>query len=65
MSFFEELKHRNVFRVAMAYAIGSWLIAQIADLVLDSTDAPGEDFRPESRIAYLGHGISRYNQKDS
>jgi len=40
MSFFEELKHRNVFRVAMAYAIGSWLIAQIADLVLDSTSAP-------------------------
>jgi len=40
VSFFEELKHRNVFRVAMAYAIGSWLIAQIADLVLDSTSAP-------------------------
>jgi len=40
MSFFEELKHRNVFRVAAAYAIGSWLLAQIADLVLDSTDAP-------------------------
>ncbi len=40
MSFFEELKHRNVFRVAVAYAIGSWLIAQIADLVLDSTNAP-------------------------
>ena len=40
MSFFEELKHRNVFRVAMAYAIGSWLIAQIADLILDSTSAP-------------------------
>jgi TolB-like protein len=40
VSFFAELKHRNVFRVAMAYAIGSWLIAQIADLVLDSTSAP-------------------------
>ena len=40
MNLFQELKHRNVFRVAAAYAVGSWLLAQIADLVLDSTDAP-------------------------
>jgi len=37
---FEELKRRNVFRVAVPYAIGAWLIAQIADLVLDNTSAP-------------------------
>jgi len=40
LNLFQELKHRNVFRVAAAYAVGSWLLAQIADLVLDSTDAP-------------------------
>ena len=29
MSFFEELKRRNVFRVGIAYLVGAWLLAQI------------------------------------
>jgi len=33
MSFFEELKRRNVFRVGIAYGVASWLLLQIADLV--------------------------------
>ena len=37
---FEELKRRNVFRVAVAYTIGAWLIAQIADIVLNNIGAP-------------------------
>jgi hypothetical protein len=41
MSFFEELKRRNVFRVAVAYGVASWVILQIADLVLDNVEAPG------------------------
>ncbi len=36
MSFFSELKRRNVFRVGFAYLITTWLVAQIADLVLAS-----------------------------
>ncbi|MCZ6561012.1 MAG: hypothetical protein O6931_09030 [Gammaproteobacteria bacterium] len=32
MSFFSELKRRNVFRVGFAYLITAWLVAQIADL---------------------------------
>lgn len=40
MSFFNELKRRNVFRVGIAYLIGSWLLAQIAELILDTFDAP-------------------------
>jgi len=35
-----ELKRRNVFRVTAAYAIVGWLIAQIADLGLESFGAP-------------------------
>ncbi len=31
MSFFEELKRRNVFRVAIAYAVIAWLILQVGD----------------------------------
>jgi TolB-like protein len=40
MSFFAELKRRNVFRVGIAYLIGSWLLAQIAELLLDTFKAP-------------------------
>jgi hypothetical protein len=40
MSLFSELKRRNVFRIATAYAIAAWLLLQIADLVLDNTSAP-------------------------
>lgn len=38
--FFSELKRRNVYKVALAYAITSWLLAQMAGLAADSFDAP-------------------------
>lgn len=40
MSFFNELKRRNVVRVAVAYAVASWVLLQIADLVLENIAAP-------------------------
>jgi len=40
MSFFEELKRRNVIRVGIAYAIAAWLLLQISDLVLQNIAAP-------------------------
>ena len=40
MSFFDELKRRNVFRVGVAYVIIAWLIAQVTELALDSFAAP-------------------------
>lgn len=40
MSLFSELKRRNVFRVAVAYLVAAWVIAQVADLVLDNIGAP-------------------------
>lgn len=40
MSFFKELKRRNVVRVAIAYGVASWVILQIVDLVLDNVEAP-------------------------
>lgn len=39
--FLSELKRRNVFRVGVAYVVFAWLIAQVAELALDSFDAPG------------------------
>ena len=38
--FFEELKRRNVFRVAVAYVVAAWLALQVAELVLDAIEAP-------------------------
>jgi TolB-like protein/tetratricopeptide (TPR) repeat protein len=40
LSFFEELKRRNVFRVGMAYVIAAWVLLQFADLVLENIQAP-------------------------
>ncbi len=40
MSFFEELKRRNVFKVGIAYLVGAWLLIQIVDILLDNTGAP-------------------------
>jgi hypothetical protein len=42
MSLFEELKRRNVIRVGMAYAVASWLLLQLTDIlvpILDLSDS--------------------------
>jgi len=36
----KELRRRHVVRVGGGYALAAWLLAQIADLVLDNFDAP-------------------------
>jgi len=40
MNIFEELKRRNVFRVAISYVVTAWLLLQVVDLVLENIDAP-------------------------
>ena len=40
VNLFKELQRRNVFRVSVAYVISAWLLAQVADLVLDNIGAP-------------------------
>jgi hypothetical protein len=39
-SFFAELKRRNVYKVAVAYAVVSWLLIQAASIFLPAFDAP-------------------------
>jgi TolB-like protein/Flp pilus assembly protein TadD len=41
LSFFNELKRRNVFKVTIAYAVMAWLVMQIADVILNNVEAPG------------------------
>jgi len=40
LSLFNELKRRNVFRVAIAYTVIAWLLAQVADLAFDNFGTP-------------------------
>ena len=39
-NFFAELKRRNVYKVAVAYAVISWLVVQAASLLLATFEAP-------------------------
>jgi hypothetical protein len=40
LSLFNELKRRNVFRAAVGYIVSSWLLIQVADLVLENIGSP-------------------------
>jgi len=40
VSLFNELKRRNVFKVAIAYVVVAWLVMQVADVVLNNITAP-------------------------
>ena len=41
MSVWNELKRRNVIRMAGLYLVGAWLIVQVAETVLPAFDVPG------------------------
>ncbi len=40
MSFFAELKRRNVVRVGVAYIVIGWLLVQVAEFAFENFDAP-------------------------
>jgi len=40
MSFFRELKRRNVFRVSAAYAVVGWLLTEVGDMAFATFEAP-------------------------
>jgi len=40
MNFFSELKRRNIYKVAVAYAVVSWLLIQIATQVFPFFEIP-------------------------
>jgi len=54
MSLFSEMKRRNVFRVALLYLVGSWLIMQVADVGVSLLGLP--DWT--GRLVFLLLGIS-------
>ena len=40
MSLFDELKRRNVFRVAIAYLVAAWLLIQLTDILVPMLTLP-------------------------
>ena len=58
MNLFEELKHRNVFRVAIAYVIVGWLIAQVADLIVDAFNLPDSFLQMIIVLLLLGFPVA-------
>ena len=56
--FIDELKHRNVVRVAVAYIIVGWLVAQVADLVVDAFNLPGSFLQMIIVLLVLGFPIA-------
>jgi hypothetical protein len=55
MSILKELRRRNVFRVAIACSIVAWLVAQVAELALDSFGAP--DWVMKTLLLLLALGL--------
>jgi len=51
LSFFQELKRRNVYRVGVAYAVLTWLILQVIDTITPIFSLP--DFAPKLVLSIL------------
>jgi TolB-like protein len=60
MSFFAELKRRNVFRVAAAYAVIAWLLIQAADILLGNFGAPEWVFKSFTALLLLGFPLALF-----
>jgi adenylate cyclase len=54
MSLFEELKRRNVFKVAFLYVVAAWLTLQVADLLFEALDLPATWLRLVLALLILG-----------
>ena len=57
MSFFSELKRRNVFKAGAAYLVVAWLLIQVADIVLPTLGAPAWVPRTITFVLILGFPV--------
>jgi hypothetical protein len=55
LSFFNELKRRNVFKVGIGYVLIAWLIAQVLQLVFESFGTP--DWMIKTVLVLLASGF--------
>jgi TolB-like protein/Tfp pilus assembly protein PilF len=54
-NFFAELKRRNVYKVAITYAVVAWLLVQAASILLPTFDAPA--WVMKALVVFLGLGF--------
>src|ERR1700760_3398600 len=57
-TFFSELKRRNVYKVAVAYAVVSWLLIQIATQVFPFFEIPNWAVRLVVIVLILGFPVA-------
>jgi adenylate cyclase len=58
MNFFAELKRRNVYKVAVAYAVVSWLLIQVATQVFPFFEVPNWTVRLVVLLLVLGFPVA-------
>src|SRR5215470_12783794 len=59
-SFFVELKRRNVFRVALTYAVVAWLLIEVASVLLQIVDAPKWIISAFLLVLALGFAVAMF-----
>src|SRR6202043_1097789 len=57
-NFFAELKRRNVYKVAVAYAVVAWLLVQAASILFPTFDAPASAMKILVVILAIGFPIA-------
>ena len=60
VSFFSELRRRNVFRVALTYAVIAWLLIEIASVLLPLVDAPESIITAFVVLLALGFAVALF-----
>src|SRR5215472_7068705 len=57
-NFFSELKRRNVYKVAVAYAVVSWLLIQAASILFPTFEAPPWAMKVFVAVIALGFPVA-------
>jgi ketosteroid isomerase-like protein len=60
LSLFSELRRRNVFRVALTYAVVAWLLIEIASVLLPIVDAPESIITAFVVLLALGFAVALF-----
>ncbi len=60
MTFVEELKRRNVIKVAVAYVVVAWLVMQFSDVILNNIEAPVWVFQVIMLVLGIGFALALF-----
>ncbi len=58
MSFFAELRRRNIFRVALLYVTAGWLLLEIASMLVDYAGLPGWVYRFTAAVLLIAFPLA-------